>query len=319
LKIQLLVVSLLCLSSAPALATEGGAGHYLLGSRDVLSGILPPPGSYLSADAVLLNANVDKLSIGGRVLANADTEVLITKLSFTHGFKGGFLDARWAITITQPVVTGQLSFDSPLLPGRRVKDEQTGLGDTTVTFGAGWDNGPNHLAVQTSFFLPLGYYTTTVIDVPNRQLRAISFGKNRLGITPVVAFTHLNPKTGFELSGATGISFSARNQATDYQTAPELHFEGAVAQHFGPRFTAGLAGYAYGQLGEDSGAGADSLRAALGVGSLKAQVFGIGPLASYAAKIGNSSLTIKGKYTHEFAAERRFSGDMFQLSLALGF
>ncbi len=307
------------LPAMPVLATEGGSGHYLLGSRDALSGIVPPPGVYTSADMILLNANVDALSIGGVVLANADTEVLITKLNFTKTFPGPFLGARPMITITQPVVTGTLSFDSVVLGAqRRVEDNQTGLGDTTVTFGLGWDKGANHFAFATSFFLPLGYFQPAAIDVPGRQLTALSFGKNRLGVTPVISYTHM-PKSGFELSGAAGISFSARNQATDYQTAPEFHFEGAALQHFGPRFALGAAGYAYQQLGEDSGSGAEQLKAATGAQSLKARVFGIGPVATYATKIGGTSLSLKAKYTHEFEARRRFSGDSFQLSVALGF
>jgi hypothetical protein len=146
----------------------------------------------------------------------------------------------------------------------------------------------------------------------------LSIGKNRLGVTPVIAFTRL-PPTGLELSGALGLSFSARNSATDYQTAPELHFEGAIAQHFSRQFRAGLAGYAYGQLGEDSGRGADLLRAVLGTQSLKARVFGIGPVVGYSTRIGGSSLTLKAKYTTEFGARRRLEGDAFQFTMALGF
>lgn len=312
-------VAVAALLATAAAATEGGSGHYLLGSRDALSGIVPPPGVYTSADMILLNANVDALSIGGVVLANADTEVLITKLNFTKTFPGPFLGARPMITITQPVVTGTLSFDSVVLGAqRRVEDNQTGLGDTTITLGLGWDEGANHFAFATSFFLPLGYFQPAAIDVPGRQLTALSFGKNRLGVTPVVSYTHM-PKSGFELSAAAGISFSARNTATDYQTAPEFHFEGAALQHFGPKFALGAAGYAYQQLGEDSGSGAEQLKAATGAQSLKSRVFGIGPVATYSTKLGGTSLSLKAKYTHEFEARRRFSGDAFQLSVALGF
>lgn len=307
------------LIAQPALATEGGTGHYLLGSRDTLSGIVPPPGTYVSADFVLLNANVDALSIGGAVLANADSEVFVTKLNFTRSFHGKLLGGRPMISITQPVVTGTLSFDGLLVGAqRRIEDNQTGLGDTTLTFGLGWDSGAHHFALATSLFLPLGYYQPAAINVPGRDLTALSFGKNRLGVTPVVSYTHM-PQSGFQLSGAAGISFSTRNEATDYQTAPEFHFEGAALQHFGPRFALGAHGYAYQQLGEDSGAGADSLRAALGAKSLKARVFGIGPIASYVTKLGSASLNLKAKYTHEFEAKRRFEGDSFQLSIALGF
>lgn len=310
--------ALMCVSTG-AMAVEGGTGHYLLGSRDILSGIVPPPGVYLSVDSYLNNSNIDKLSIGGAILANADAEVLINKVNFTKSFAAHVLGGRPAVTITMPVVTGQISFDSPRLgPNLRLKDEQTGFGDAIVTPSIGWDKGTTHIAAAMSVFFPVGYYNVAQIDIPGRDLKALSFGKNRMGFTPALSITHL-PKSGLEMSLATSISFSTKNQATDYQTAPEFQMEGAIAQHFGPKFALGVQGYFYQQLGEDSGSGADAMRAALGAESLQARVASIGPLASYSTKIGSTSFTLKGKFIHEFAGKRRFEGDLFQLSVALGF
>jgi hypothetical protein len=315
---RLALIALLAVA-LPARATEGGTGHYLLGSRDILSGIVPPPGVYVSADVIGADASIDRLSIGGAILAAADLDVLLTRLNFTKSFAANVLGGRPMVTVTQPIATGKLRFDG-VTPraALRVEDEQTGLGDTVLTFGLGWDKGPTHLAFQTSVFLPLGLYQRARVNPSTLELRALSFGKNRLGVTPVLALTHL-PPTGLELSGALGLSFSTRNTATDYQTAPELHFEGAVAQHFSRWFRLGVAGYAYGQLGEDRGAGADQLRAVLGTSSLKARVFGIGPVVGWTTRLGGASLTLKGKYTHEFEARRRLSGDFLQFSAALGF
>jgi hypothetical protein len=39
----------------------------------------------------------------------------------------------------------------------------------------------------------------------------------------------------------------------------------------------------------------------------------------YSTKIGDVSLTLKGKYTHEFQAKRRLEGDFAQISIAVGF
>jgi hypothetical protein len=167
-------------------------------------------------------------------------------------------------------------------------------------------------------FLPLGQYKRASVDPATLTIEALSIGKNRFGFTPVLSITHL-PPTGLEFSGAVGLSFSTRNEATDYQTAPELHFEGAVAQHLSKQARIGIAGYWYQQLGEDKGAGADLYRAALGTSSLKARVFGVGPVAGYSTKLGKASLTLKAKYTRELSARRRLSGDAVQLSVALGF
>lgn len=309
-----------CLAASPVAATEGGTGAYLLGSRDSMSGIVPPPGTYVSVDTLWLDAQVDALSIGGVVLANARSDVFLTKTSFTQSFAGKILGGRPAFTITVPVASGNLEFDSVILGAqRRVKDSQTGLGDITLTPGLGWDNGTNHFAFQTSFFLPLGYFQPASIDVPGRQLSALSFGKNRLGIVPVVSWTNLNPKTGFEISASTGVTFSGRNTATDYQTAPEWHAEGAILQHLKSGLAFGASGYAYQQLGEDSGAGADQLKAVTGAVSLKARVFGAGPILTYSTKVGGNTLSIKAKYTTEFGARRRFEGDAFQIGVAIGF
>lgn len=155
--------------------------------------------------------------------------------------------------------------------------------------------------------------------MPGRQLSALSFGKNRVSILPVVSFTSLNPKTGFEFSASTGVNFSFRNTATDYQTAPEWHVEAAVLQHLKSGLAFGAAGYGYQQLGEDSGAGADSLKAATGAQSLKARVFGAGPILTYSTKLGSHSLSFKAKYTYEFGARRRFEGSAIQGTVALGF
>ena len=40
-----LLLAALLLSSGDAIAVEGGTGAYLLGSRDSLAGIVPPPGT----------------------------------------------------------------------------------------------------------------------------------------------------------------------------------------------------------------------------------------------------------------------------------
>lgn len=249
----------------------------------------------------------------------ASTELLVTKLSFTKSFAEEFLGGRPMLSLTQPIAAGELTFEAAI-PGAAIRttERKTGFGDTTLTAGLGWTRGRTHLAFQNSFFVPTGAYRRARVDAEGRTIRALSFGKNRLGVTSAVAVTRVSER-GLELSGALGLSFSTRNRATEYHTAPELHFEGAIVQHFSPNFRLGLAGYAYRQLGEDSGIGADRLRALVGSASLRAGVAAIGPVVGYSTRLGSASINLKAKFTGEFGARRRLEGDSFQLSAAVGF
>jgi hypothetical protein len=134
-----------------------------------------------------------------------------------------------------------------------------------------------------------------------------------------VAYTWFNPKTGFEVSASGLVTFSAKNAATDYQTAPEAVLEATVMQHLKSGFAFGLTGYGYKQLGEDSGSGADALKAATNAASLQAQVFGIGPIITYSTKIGDRSVSMKLKYLTEFDARRRFESDVIAANFSINF
>jgi hypothetical protein len=170
-----------------------------------------------------------------------------------------------------------------------------------------------------SIFLPTGYYEKASANIPARSIDALSFGKNRWAIAPTVAYTWFNPKTGFEVSASGLVTFSAKNTATDYQTAPEGVLEATVMQHLKSGFAFGLTGYGYKQLGEDSGTGAEALKAATQAASLEAQVFGIGPIITYSTKVGDRSVTLKLKYLSEFDARRRFESDVIAASFSMSF
>lgn len=46
------------LATVPAHAFEGGLAACLLGSRDSLAGIAPPPGNYLTTDVIFIGGSV---------------------------------------------------------------------------------------------------------------------------------------------------------------------------------------------------------------------------------------------------------------------
>ncbi|MFT7593191.1 MAG: hypothetical protein ACI8R4_000504 [Paracoccaceae bacterium] len=111
-------------------------------------------------------------------------------------------------------------------------------------------------------------------------------------------------------SGSVSLLASQRNKATDYQSAPALQLEFAALQHLKSGLAVGLTGYAYKQIKDETGSGADGTRAALGASSLQAQVFGIGPILTYSgADFFGKKINVEFKCYHEFGAKRRFESD----------
>ncbi|CUH43412.1 Protein involved in meta-pathway of phenol degradation [Ruegeria atlantica] len=169
------------------------------------------------------------------------------------------------------------------------------------------------------FFLPTGHYQTTQINVANRSIDALNAGKNRFAFDPTLSMTWFDPTTGWEYSGSFGVTFSAENDATDYQTAPEAHFEGTVMRHLPNKLALGVTGYAYHQIGDDSGSGADGIKQLLGADSLEASVYGLGPIVTWSTQVGQTPISIKAKYIKEFGAKRRFESDKVWMTVGLVF
>jgi hypothetical protein len=297
----------------PARALEGGTGAYFLGSRDSFAGIVPPPGTTAVVnDVIHLTGKGPTLSVGGVAVADPKVSVWLYKLTGAHFFETPVLGGTFGVSVAIPYGGGSVSVDGVV--GRfskTITDTNSGFADPAITPVIGWHNGNFHYSAAVSFFLPLGKYNlATVTTSPIGADNLLNFGKNRYGFAPNFSATYFDPKTGFEFSGAFTAEFSTRNTATDWQTAPALIFEGAALQHWQSGFALGAAGYAFQQVTEDSGSGAINFKTTVDAQSLKARVFGIGPIATYTTKIGNLAINLKLKYSHEFEARRRFESDV---------
>jgi len=319
----LTALTLATLPSASS-AVEGGAGAYLLGSRAAFAGIVPGPGFYLGMDFIHMDGSVEGLTMGGLpIRANSDLNVSFAKLSMTKVFDAQLWGGTPAVNLNIPFVfDAGLSFTgvTPPLVGVGIEDTTSGVGDITLTSLVGWHSGKLHTSVAFSIFAPTGSYDTATIDVPNRTINALNTGKNIWSFQPVFAATHFDPSTGLEYSGAASLLFSTRNKDTDYQNAPALNLEGTILQHTKSGWAFGASGYAYKQIGDDSGSGADVTRAALGASSLSAQVFGLGPMITYSgASVFGQETSFQLKYFKEFGAKRRFESDVLWLNVSLTF
>lgn len=307
----------------PAAAVEGGIGAYLLGSRESLSGVVPPPGFYAGVDVIHANGTVEGVGIGGfPIAADVDLSLDLVKLSLTWSYDTTLFGGTPAINFNIPLIDAGIAFDAvrpPILAGRHVRDEASGPGDIVITPMIGWHHPLWHYSAGVSVFAPTGPYDTASVNLRSRSLDALSTGKNVWSLQPVIAVTYLNTKNGIEVSNALSALFSERNDATDYQSAPAVMLETAVLQHLPSGWAFGVSGYGYGQTADDSGAGAESLKASLGANSLRAQVFGAGPIVTYSGDVMGHATSVKFKYANEFDARRRFESEVFWVNATMRF
>jgi hypothetical protein len=316
----------LVLASTPSTssAVEGGAGAYLLGSRDSFAGIVPGPGVYGGIDYIYLEGSVEGLSLAGLTIsADTNLDVSFAKLSLTKVFNTQLWGGTPAFNLNIPLVfDAGLSFvgQTPPIDGIPIEDSTSGIADITVTSLVGWHSGNLHYSAAFSVFAPTGSYSIASVDVPNRTINALNTGKNIWSFQPVFTATYFDPANGLEYSGAASLLFSTRNKATDYQNAPALNLEGTIMQHTKSGWAFGASGYAYTQLSDDSGSGADSTKAFLGASSLSARVFGLGPIVTFSgATVFGQEASFKLKYFKEFGAKRRFESDVFWVNMSLAF
>lgn len=306
--------------AAESTALEGGVETYLLGSRDSMAGVMPPPGTYLNNDLATFSGSGPTLSLGGAVVTDPKIDITVYKFNLTHILDASWGNARLGINVNLPYVWADGSYTGELssgFGGTLTDSGERAWGDIVVSPMFGWTQGKLSTMLALQFFLPTGHYHTAQINVPARSIDALNASKNRFAFDPVLSMTWFDPASGWEVSGALGVTISAKNTATDYQTAPEAHFEGTVMRHLPNKLALGLTGYAYHQIGEDSGAGADNLKAATGARSLTAEVYGLGPIVTWSTMVGNTPMTVKAKYIQEFGARRRFESD--KLWVTVGF
>lgn len=291
--------------ASTALGAEGGASFYLLGSRGPMAGFTPPQGVYVQNDLYYYQGSASKtinFDLGGRLIADVDASALInlTTLLWVTPVEvgGGNLAFSATVPFGGPDITGSLPRS-----GRSVSDSVTTIGDPVLGAFVGWHEGDFHWQVGTSVNVPIG-------DYDKGEIANLSF--NHWAADLYTSGTWLNPNTGLELSGALGVTFNGEDSATDYRNGTEVHFEGAVIQHFNKAFDLGLVGYYYDQVSADKGAGVPKV-----LGGFEGRVAAIGATIGYVFQAGEVPIATRLKYYHEFDVKNRLEGDSVFLTVSI--
>lgn len=284
----------------PVQAAENGVGFYLLGSKTVMSGITPPPGLYFQNDVYFNQASANpskEFPFNGKVAAgirstswleiptllwSTPVQVLGGNLTFSSTVPVGHVAVDAALTLTGP--------NGGIL-GQNTRDTNFVVGDPVFGSSIGWHAGDLHWNVGVLINVPVG-------DYRDGALANLAF--HHWGEDLNAGFTWLNSKNGLEISSAVGITFNQMNNATQYKTGDQFHYEGAIIQHLPNSLAFGLVGYHYQQITGDTGQGAV-------LGPFKGRVSALGGYAGYTFKVQQIPVTASVKVFREFNWENRLN------------
>jgi hypothetical protein len=294
---------------AKAIAAEGAAGFYLLGSKTSMAGFLPPPGTYVQDLNYVYSGSADvALAFGGINItggSNADVYYKVPLAIWVKSEK--VLGGNVAFTMAAPIgwkdVSARASLTGPggAIVAGKLQDDGTNFGDPVVGAMVGWHRGNWHWNIATQVNIPVGYW---------KKGNLASIGFNRWAFDTSAAVTHLDLTTGLELSAAGGFTFNLENPDTDYKTGTEFHFEFGAVQNFSKQFAIGLNGYFYQQVQGDSGTGAT-------LGSFKGRTLALGPVINWSFQLGKIPVSSSLKYFREFDVKNRLEGDAGLLSFTM--
>jgi hypothetical protein len=276
-----------------ALADEGGVSFWVPGFFGSLAATPQQPGWSLATvdyhTSVSAGGNVAlarEFEIGkvpvnltarlnATVNATGDLGFVIPTYVFATPVLGGQASASLvaAYGVLGTTLAGQLSGNLtgpgggsvPFMRSDSFSETTWGFGDLIPQFALRWNAGVNNYMAYITGDIPAGAYQSD---------RLSNLGIGHGAIDAGGGYTYFNPATGHEFSGVLGFTYNFMNTATQYQNGVDLHFDWDASQFLTKQVQVGVVGYAYREIGCDSGSGDQ-------VGCFQSQVFGIGPQFGY--------------------------------------
>jgi hypothetical protein len=321
----------LAASLAPGLARadEGGAAFWVPGSFGSMAAVPGTPGWSVSAwfYTAYTSSNATQAFVGSGSYPPIPANVWAVPYAKQYnGTPSGYLVPTY--TFKDPVLGGQLSLASTFQATQSVSsisgkwtglantpngpqpyaaygnygDSIAGLGDIAPDATLKWAFGGVHnILAYATFNIPAGQFNPS---------RLANIGIGHWAVDAGGGYTYFNQKTGWEFSGVLGFTYNFINPQTQYQDGVDMHFDWAASYTFNDKFSAGVVGYAFKEIGCDSGAG-DT------VGCNESQVFGIGPQATWNFPVDDWQGSLNLKAYKEFWAQNRPDGYNVWLTLSI--
>lgn len=288
-------------------ATEGGIGRPITGAQiSPYAGVVPPAAEWLvSLNTIYYEGALGAsktLPIAGTVTAGLDYSIVYVQANLIRTWGVTANGWNFASSIGVPVqYTGISSFH-----GRLPNDHGTQFADLfVVPVIAGYHlTNTDHVALSLQMYAPTGAYTAS---------RLANAGQNTWTFIPTVAYTKLLPAEEIELSVNYGIDLYTPNDRTHYRNAPVSVLDVLALKRFGGGWGAGVVGGWIQQLGDDTGG------LAAVTGGASGDSVGIGPMVTYAGKLGNTPVSATLRWVNEFVAHNRPKGNAVTFAVNASF
>lgn len=314
-------VLLTAILSMPAIskADEGGVSFWVPGFFGSLAAAPQQPGwslatiyyhtSISAGGDVALAREITIGKVPANLTANANLSVRGTgDLGFvipTYVFATPVLGGQAAIALAGAygrvgtslagTLSGTLATPFGNVPFARsdsISESLWGFTDLVPQFSLRWNAGVHNYMTYITGDIPVGAYQST---------RLANTGIGHGAIDAGGGYTYFNPQTGREFSAVLGFTYNFLNTATQYQNGVDMHFDWGASQFLSKQVMVGLVGYAYKEIGCDSGSGNR-------VGCFQSQVLGVGPQIGFFFPVGDMQGYLNFKGYKEFAAEKRPEG-----------
>jgi hypothetical protein len=304
------VGALLCLADAPAIAAEGGVGHYMPGTAATLID-LPPTKAGWVIEPAFLHYGGDasaQLPIAGEAAANINATTDAFLIGAFYTFDRKVLGADYSVGGFLPLVRVNVEADVTVGGASIHRDStETGLGDIAlIPAMLGWKSGPWQYNAFMTIYAPSGEYEKGRLANP---------GLNYWSFDPVIGVSYNNDKNGLNAAANVGITINTENPDTDYQSGSTFHLEGSLQQllPLGPGFAGvGAEAFYLEQVTGDSGSGAT-------FGDFEGRTVGIGPVLTYILPRGDQTFVAEFRWLPEIDTKRRLQGDYFWLKAVYQF
>lgn len=264
------MLAAIAMAPAAARADNGGVGFWLPGTMGSLSAVPGEPGMSYTFQYIYLDSTA-----GGSKALQHNANIVAGLHAKAHA--GVFLPTY---TFATPVLGGQLTIGAATVPGNigvGVNATLTGPRGNAIS-GSAFDSRDTWADIyyigQLKWNFGVNNFTTYVFgNIPSGTYDSTRLANLSIGFVAVDAgagYTYLNPKTGDEFSVVAGFSFNGTNKALDYRNGIDFHADWASSKFIGKSVHAGLVGYFYQQLTDDTGTGAK-------LGGNKGGAIGVGP------------------------------------------
>lgn len=284
-----------------ARADEGGVSFWLPGQYGSLAATPGMPG--LSWATLYLHPSVSAgagvgVPRGGRVDLGLQGRGDLVAFGPTYIFATPFLGAQVSASILGIVGRNEGSVSASLtgplgntISGNRTQ-ALTSYGDLIPQISLKWNQGVHDFMTYVMGDIPVGDYD------PNRLA---NLGLGHGAIDWGGGYTYFNPQSGNEFSGVAGLTYNFVNPDTQYRNGVDFHFDWGASHFFTKQFHAGLVGYYFQQISDDSGPGAT-------LGGFRSRIAGVGPQVGFVFPVGDLQGYVNVKAYKEFAAEHRPDG-----------